>query len=100
MVALAVVTVQKRHAQASFVEWERAKNLQSRPSVSDPCCKERVIDLVVELGEDSCGDKGFRQGFPEILHTSIVRVFEQCHRCFCMKGLREHERKGSMTYRY
>ena len=86
MVALAVVTVQKRHAQASFVEWKRAKNLQSRPIVSDPCCKERVVDLVIESGEDSSGDKGFRQGLSEILHTSIVGVFEQCHRSFCMKG--------------
>ena len=60
--------------------------MQSRPIVSDPCSKERVIDLVIELGEDSGGDKGFRQGLSEILYTSIVGVFEQCHRSFCMKG--------------
>ena len=72
MVTLAVMTVHKRHAQASFVERKRAKDSQSHPIVSDPCCKERVIDLVIELGEDIGGDKGFWHGLTKILHTRIV----------------------------
>ena len=58
------MTVQKMHAQASFVEWKRAKN----------------------SGENSGGDEVFWQGLSEILHTRVVREVEQCHRCFCMKG--------------
>ena len=54
----ALVAVQKGHAQASFIKGTREKSSQCRPVISNFSIIARIIDLVIELGEDSCDDKG------------------------------------------